>query len=88
VNPDTRTAVIVVIAIIAASVLLSVLVVSAVWSSCSKWDIDAPDLRVGGSALTHSQECEAACQERMRADIAMRVSARAVGVPGATVRPD
>ena len=86
-NPDTRTAVIVVIAVIVASVLFSVLVVSVLWSSCSKWDIDAPDIRVGGSALMSSQEREASCQDRMEADIVLGVSARAVGA-GYDVRPD
>lgn len=56
---DRRTAIVVVIAIIVAAVVLSVLV-SARWSSCSKWDIEAPDIRVGASVLISTQERESA----------------------------
>ena len=56
---DRRTAIIVVIAIIVAAVVLSVLA-GAWWSSCSKWDIEAPDLRVSASVLMSTQERESA----------------------------
>jgi len=59
VKDDRRTAIVVVIAIIVAAVVLSVLV-SARWSSCSKWDIEAPDIRVGASVLISAQERESA----------------------------
>ena len=77
---DLKTAIIVVIAIFVASALLSVLI--ALWaSSCmTEWDIDAPDIRVGGRALISTQEREPVRKDRMRTDITMRVAARAGAV--------
>jgi uncharacterized membrane protein YhfC len=52
VKDDGRTAIFVAVAIIVAVLVLSFLLVSVWWDSCSKWDIDAPDLRVGWSVFT------------------------------------